>query len=149
MNKTTKFNSNYKMVINMEQQKIIIQIFGSSVNETGTEAVKITKGCSGGCGSCSSGCSTGGGGCCSSKPSKPISELIEDLKNSVKNSDISSFTQIEYIDLDKLSSYDYENIDYLIEQGFNPPLVAIDGVVRFYGGISFKAIYEDIVELLK
>jgi hypothetical protein len=62
--------------------------------------------------------------------------------------DIKEFANLEFLDIKKINILDYDDIRYLYDEGYELPYCAIDGVVRFYGGISSRLIYKDIKELV-
>lgn len=96
------------------------------------------KGC-GGCGS------TGG---CSSKTPKTMIKLYEELVVSIKSSDINHCVELEFLDIRKVNILDNDDIRTLYDMDYELPYCVIDGVVRYYGGISSALIYKDIKELM-
>lgn len=136
------------------EKKIQIQIFGAWDWVLG-------GGCSsGGCGGCSSkskegsasgcgGCSSGGEGGCSSKTPKQMGELYEELLQFLQGSDVKERVELEFLDIRKVNVLDYDDIRVLFDRGYELPYCVIDGIVRYYGGISNDLIYKDIKELLE
>jgi hypothetical protein len=126
-----------------------------------------SKGDSKGCGGCSSkegGC----GGCgtkkqgielvdseksscgdCGSKELKTTGQYYLDLVSFVKGSPVKDKVDIEFFYLDKINILDYDSIRTLDEFGYEAPYVVIDDIVRYYGGISERLIYGDILELVE
>ncbi len=132
-------------------EKIKIQIFGFKDEEADSGCEKKKKGSSKGCGGCGSGGHTSGCTNCiggDEGKAKNMQEILKDLSESIQDSDIKECAELEFIDLGKISAYEYENIEQLLEQGFTTPIVVIDGIVRYYGGISFRLIYNDVKELV-
>lgn len=123
------------------------------------------------CGGCSSATSGGGCGCskrkmgiaikgseqesdagcggCSSKKSEPKSTgtQFDELKNFINDSNVRDVVELQFYDLNKINVLDYDDIRILTEMEYEAPFVVIDGVVRYYGGISSDLIYKDILEL--
>ena len=129
--------------------KINIKIFG-------IKGDRVEHGCSvsGACGGGDHKCI----GCvsenCDSQISKPkvgktIVDSFEELVKFIKDSDVGEKTYLEFIDISKLGEiHPYNDIVDLRDRGFNLPITVVDGIVRYYGGISGKLIYMDIKELL-
>lgn len=129
------------------------------------ERLENKKGCggcasSGSCGGCSkknggiqiagrlsntescSGCGSG------NEPSKTVGQQYEELLEFINNSDIKDMVKLEFYDLKKINVLDYDDIRILTEMDYEAPFVVIDGIVRYYGGISEQLIYKDVKELL-
>jgi hypothetical protein len=77
-----------------------------------------------------------------------IGKAYEDLTTFIKNTDVSANTELEFIDISKTRLEEDSDIKSLIERGFEQPFTVIDGIVRFYGGMSGIPVYKDIKELL-
>jgi hypothetical protein len=123
---------------------------------------------SGGCGGCSSHSHNGGTGCggcvskkgtgCSgcgaangsgNKITKDTGQYYTELVQFIKNSDVKDNIELEFIELSKINILDYDDIRTLDELGYEAPYVVLDGLVRYYGGISKELIYKDVKELLE
>lgn len=48
-----------------------------------------------------------------------------------------------------LSDKEEIQVNNIINKGFTPPITVIDGIIRYYAGISNILIYKDIKELLE
>lgn len=140
--------------------KIKIDIYGNR-----DQVLENKKECKGGCGSngggcghrtagitikrndesASSGCSCSSGGC----KTKTTEELFEDLRILLEGSDVKDDIELRFYDLRKINVLDYDQVRTLTEEDFEPPYVIIDGIARYYGGISSALIYGDIKELLE
>jgi len=115
---------------------------------------------SGGCGGCSkkqggiqiAGRSSNTGGCSgcgsSSEISKTVGQQYQELIDYLNNSDIKNAVKLEFYDLKKVNVLDYDDIRILTEMDYEGPFVVIDGIVRYYGGISGHLIYKDAKELI-
>ena len=90
----------------------------------------------------SSSCSCGGD--CGSVPEKTMGEMYEDLLRFFQESDLAANIQLKFIDVfeDDLKGNDTPHT--MFKNGFALPLVAVNGVVRFYGGISNSKIYDEV-----
>lgn len=109
----------------MMSEKVKVQVFG------------IRDGSSGGCCSC-------GGGCA---PTMTMGQMYDDFVRFIKDSDLNEKVETEFIDVieDRLEGYD-EALK-LLEEGYSLPLTLINGIPRFYGGISNKMLYDAIKSL--
>ena len=78
-------------------------------------------------------------------------ELYDVLKNFPNYSDVWKNTLLNFIELEKMNLSDKEEIQVnnIINKGFTPPITVIDGIIRYYAGISNILIYKDIKELLE
>lgn len=127
--------------------EIKVQIFG-------IEDEDIDSGCGvvGGCRGCSSGnhkCGNCGLQNDSDKPAKTMGDSYKELVKYIENSNVGHKVCLEFIDINKLGDiHPYNDIIELVDSGFDIPITVIDGIVRYYGGISGKLIYMDIKELL-
>lgn len=86
---------------------------------------------------------------CGSNSDNNLMESVSNLKKYIEQSDVKDQVVIEYIDLKNNVYSSYNEVDELMERGFETPITIIDGVVRYYGGISNSLIYNDVKELLK
>ncbi|WP_411680740.1 hypothetical protein [Clostridium thailandense] len=137
----------------MEAIKIKVQIFGVK-NEL------LTGGC--GCGNKQSGCSSKENSCdgcssknescggCKSSSGRTLEDAYNELKTFINESDVKDQTIIEFVDLNEIKLEDeFERIRNTIDKGFEPPITVVDDIIRYYGGISNRLIYNDIKELLE
>lgn len=126
--------------------KIKVEIFGDK------DKVE-TQGCpmkGNGCSGCSGGCGGSCSGCGSSKNNgtdRTLKERCEEVFNYVRSSDVGDNVDLVFYDINNINVLDYDDIRVLLERGFEPPFTVIDGIVRYYGGISTQLIYKDIKEL--
>lgn len=137
-----------------------IQIYGYWDKVLGNK--EHSKGC-GGCSSNNGGCSgcgtkkqgislekheeTSCGGC-GNKELKTTGQYYLELNKFINSSPVNNKVDIEFFHLDRINILDHENIRTLDEFGYEAPFVVIDDIVRYYGGISERLIYGDILELL-
>ena len=84
------------------------------------------------------------GGACGSTAEKTMGEMYEDLVQFCRESDLEADVQFRFIDFfeDDLKGYDTPHT--MFKNGFALPLVAVNGVIRFYGGISNSKIYDEV-----
>lgn len=94
---------------------------------------------------------SGGCGGCGSKKSQPksVGELYTELKGFIENSAVKEVVELQFYDLRKINVLDYDDIRVLTERDYETPYVVIDGIVRYYGGISQDLIYKDVQELVE
>lgn len=122
-------------------EKIIkVDVYGIGVDILGSCCDKnkeSNSACSGG--GCNHGC----------QPSKKCFQAYEDLKSFLKESEICDNVSLNYIEMDSKAFAKHEEIEELIKRGFELPVTVIDGIVRYYGGISGNLVYKDVKELLE
>lgn len=106
-------------------EKVLVEVFGNK-DETP---------------SCGCSCS-----CCG--PAKTMGESYDELVDYLKEMDVSSKVDIHFIDMNKDDVSKYGGIKEILDKGFTLPLTAINGTVKFYGGISNGMIYDGIKEEL-
>lgn len=133
------------------KNKIKVVIYGNIQSILGTDG-----GCGhstkDGCGGCNSKKSDGGDSSChkcGDKGNKSVGDMFLDLDNFLKASDVKNMVELEFIELDKNKIGGNEEIEDIIHRGFDAPIIVIDEIVRYYGGISNLLIYNDIKELLE
>jgi hypothetical protein len=156
-------------------KKIQVHIFGFG-NQLLKEGCS-SGGC-GGCGSKDKKSSEGCGGCCNNssgnvgcsknirsntsyksgeskstikigKKSKDLNMHYTDLVEFLRDRGVIDSVDLKFIELSKINILDYDDLRVLYDMDFEPPYVVIDGIIRYYGGLSFELIYNDINELLQ
>lgn len=133
----------------LAMDKINVQVFGIK-NDRVDYGCSISNKCGCGAHKC--------GGCINEnyesltdrqKAGKTMGDSFEELVEFIRNSDVGEKTHLEFIDVNKLGEiHPYNDIIDFRDRGFNLPITVVDGIVRYYGGISGKLIYKDIKELL-
>lgn len=133
----------------------------------GVKKQLISSGC--GCGSkknsyCSSSkgkkscCNSGEGGCtnkinkcCKGNTSNTVGDAYKELEEFINNSDVRNNTELEFIDIEKINLEEdkFLRVKEIIHRGFEPPIIVVDDIVRYYGGIPNTYIYKDIKELIE
>ena len=84
------------------------------------------------------------GGTCGSDTEKTMGEMYEDLVKFCQESDLVANVQLQFIDVFEDDLKGYDTAHTMFKNGFALPLVAVNGVVRFYGGISHSMIYDEV-----
>lgn len=115
-------------------RKNAIQIFGlrdESIAESGCDS------------SGSDGCSS----CCGCGPAPTMGYLYQELVEIMEMSDIKDRITLQFIDVNEDNMDEYEAVKKLLDTGIVLPVTAIDGVPRFYGGLSVQMIYEAVTEM--
>jgi len=84
------------------------------------------------------------GGACASTAEKTMGEMYEELDQFFLESDLATEVRLQFIDLFEDDLKGYDSAHTMFKNGFAIPLVAVNGVVRFYGGISHSKIYEEV-----
>ena len=131
--------------------KIKVFIYGNKLKVLGKDGGcghSTEDGC-GGCNSKKSGGCGSNGGNCGSKEKKSVGDIFLELENFIGVSDVKSMVELQFIELDENKIGGNEEIEDIIHRGFEAPIVVIDGIVRYYGGISNLLIYNDIKELIE
>lgn len=105
-------------------EKIIVEVFGIKDQPTG------------GSSSCGCGCH---GGCCG--PTKTMGQIYDEFVGILTRNNIRHHIDIKFIDVLRVDMDNYEYAMEAMDQGYELPLTAINGKIKFYGGISHKKIY--------
>jgi len=87
------------------------------------------------------------GGACGSTTEKTMGEMYEDLVQFCRESDLAADVQLRFIDLFEDDLKGYDTAHTMFKNGFALPLVAVNGVVRFYGWISNSMIYDEVRQI--
>lgn len=91
-----------------------------------------------------------GGGCNNScQSSKKCSQAFDDLKSFLMASEVKGNISLNYTEMDSKALIEQEEIRELIKRGFELPVTVIDGIVRYYGGLSGSLVYKDVKELVE
>jgi len=91
-----------------------------------------------------SGCS---GGCSGCQTSKKTIEAFTELDQYLRMKGIGEDVSLNFIEADNEGMLSHEELRELMKQGFTLPIIVIDEIPRYYGGISKDLIYKDIIEL--
>lgn len=100
------------------------------------------------CGCCKGKENACGGNNCGECSKNSAGQSLTELKTSIKNSDVGNYVEFKFFDINKEECLE-KNIKSLIDKGFKPPIVFIDGIARYSGGIRASLVYQDIKELLE
>ncbi|WP_207652402.1 hypothetical protein [Desulfosporosinus sp. FKB] len=87
------------------------------------------------------------GGACGSTTEKTMGEMFEDLVRFCQESDLASNIKLRFIDVFEDDLKGYDTAHTMFKNGFALPLVAVNGVVRFYGGISHSRVYDEVKKI--
>ncbi|MBV4416594.1 MAG: hypothetical protein LKF87_00080 [Clostridium tyrobutyricum] len=120
------------------------------VNIYGEKNKEIIGGCCSnkdtGCNSCSSksGCSN-----CNTE-TRTIIDAYRSLNDFLNLTDVCGKVNVNFIELDdnRFETDEKDRVLDVIDRGFDAPITVIDGIIRYYGGISNKLVYKDVKELL-
>jgi hypothetical protein len=106
-------------------EKIIVEVFGIKDQPIGG----------------SSNCSCQGG-CCG--PTKTMGQIYEEFNILLLRSKIRQHIDIRFIDIlrEDMDRYDYAM--EAMDKGYNLPLTAINGTIKFYGGLSNRKIFNTL-----
>lgn len=122
-----------------------------SQTKGGDEGIQSTNkdhSCSG-CGSKSSGEGLTTGGLSVDQSVNTTGMQYEELVIYLQDTGMKSKVDIEFLDMNKINILDFDDIRVLDEMGYESPFTVIEGIVRYYGGISKDLIYKDIQELIE
>lgn len=103
------------------------------------------------CGCCKDkGSSCSGDNCadCGGCPKNSEGEFFTEFKTSIKNSDVGNYVEFKFHNIEKADNIE-SNIKDLIAKGYKLPIVFIDGIARYSGGLRASLVYQDIKELLE
>lgn len=141
-------------------EKIKVEIYGikGQVLTNGCGCSEKKHGCAGdscgnkksSCGGCGSNSTSGHSGCGVGKE-KTVGEAYIDLEKFINESDIAINTELKFIDLNKneLKEERYSKVRDIIDKGFELPIIVVDSIIRYYGGIPNSYIYKDVKELIE
>lgn len=140
-------NSKIKVNIYGVKDSVLPRNCGCSGNQNGCSGCSTNKN---GCGNCSNDQKHCSGGCGASTY-KNLGDLYKDLKNFLEKSDIKENIDIKFIDLKEREMKEEEElrVKEIIERGFEAPITVIDGIIRYYGGLSNTLVLKDVKELLE
>lgn len=93
-----------------------------------------------------------GGGCncsgsCSCNPTKAMSEMYDDFVTFLSNTNLRNHIDIEFIDILMDNMEEHKSVLDAMQQGYKLPITAINGSIKFYGGISNKMIFNSLRKL--
>jgi|LSQX01.3.fsa_nt_gb hypothetical protein len=106
-------------------ERVIVEVFGIKDQSTACGC-----NCSGGCG-----------------PTKTMGELYKDFIYFLSRTKLRDRIDISFVDILMDDMDNYQSVLDAMEQGYTLPLTAINGDIKFYGGISNKMIYDSIRKL--
>lgn len=117
--------------------KIAVKVYGIKDNVMNSGCDKRShRSCGHGCANCSS----------AKSQSITMGDAFKEVSGYLNHSSIGDKISLEFIEVNE--NYRNEQIEDLIDRGFTLPITVIDGIVRYYGGISGKLIFNDVKELL-
>jgi hypothetical protein len=118
-------------------KKIEVNIFGNGEEKIDTCCSKVEKGCGG--------CSTGS--CTGCQTSKSTIEAFSELAEYLSIKGVAGDVELSFIEADEEGLMGHEELRELLKQGFTLPIIIIDEVPRYFGGISKELVYKDVAEL--
>ena len=89
-------------------------------------------------------CGCAGGGC---GPTQTIDEQVDELKKFLDENSSEVDVEVKFFDVMEDEIEEIDQIKAMTEQGYSLPLTAIEGKMKFYGGISPQMIYDEIANL--
>lgn len=121
---------------------------GGCPSQTKGEAESIQLTSKGhGCSRCAS--KTSGGGDSIDQSTNTTGMQYEELVHYLQDTGVKSKVDIEFLDMSKINILDFDDIRVLDEMGYESPFTVIEGIVRYYGGISKDLVFKDIQELIE
>jgi hypothetical protein len=89
------------------------------------------------------------GGACGSGSEKTMGEMFEDLAQFCRDRGLASDVELQFIDVFEDDLTGYDTVHAMFKNGFSLPLVAVNGIVRFYGGISHSRIFDEVQKICR
>lgn len=77
-----------------------------------------------------------------------MGDAYDDLIRFIQESDLQNKVEFHFVDLIEDDVDEFDAVKQMVSRGFALPLIAINGQMKFYGGISNEATYKVIKELL-
>lgn len=87
------------------------------------------------------------GGACGSQSDKTMGEMFDELVRFLQVSDVAAGVQCKFIDVLEDDLRGYDTAHAMFKNGFSLPLVAVNGLVRFFGGLSNGMVYDEVRKL--
>lgn len=78
-----------------------------------------------------------------------MGELFEELAEFWQESDLAAVVELRFIDVFEDDLKGYDTAHAMFKNGYALPLVAVDGIVRFYGGLSHSRLYDEVRKILQ
>lgn len=86
---------------------------------------------------------------CSCRKQPSMWQMYNELNNYLRSSKIKGKVKVKFIDVLYDNIDDYPTITDLLKRGYKLPLVIINGVPKFYGGIPNESVYSEINKYLQ
>lgn len=80
------------------------------------------------------------------KNSLPLRKYFSLVKY-LESSDVMDKTDLQFIDTTEVSMAKYPEVQRALSLGRPTPIVAINGVVKYFGDIPYERVYQDIKRL--
>mgnify|MGYP000906052235 CR=1 FL=1 len=118
-------------------RKIEVKIYGNENELFGTCCSKNKENskCGGGCSGCSS--------------SQTCIKAFDNLKEFLAASEVKENVELIFIEADSRELLNNEELREWLKSGYTLPFITIDGIFRYYGGISNQLVLKDVKELLE
>jgi hypothetical protein len=71
-------------------------------------------------------------------------KMYSSLVKYLKSSDIGAAIELDFIDVTKDGIENYPAALNILRKGYAIPLIAINGVVSYYGGIPYEKVYNEV-----
>lgn len=75
-------------------------------------------------------------------------QMYNSLVKYINSSNIKSKVKLKFIDVIDDEIEDYPEALNILRRGYSIPLVMINGIAKFHGGIPYEAIYNEIQKCL-
>lgn len=62
----------------------------------------------------------------------------------IESSDAKNQTDLQFMDITQVNLNNYPAVQRALAQGQHPPIVVIDGVIKYSGSIPYEAVYQDV-----
>lgn len=119
------------------ERKILVQVYGNKDEMFGTCCSKNKENskCGGGCSGCSS--------------SQTCLKAFNNLEKYLADSDVKDNVELRFTEVDSKELIANEELRELLKQEYTLPFIIVDGIFRYYGGISNQLVYKDVKDLLR
>ncbi len=97
-----------------------------------------------GCSSCA-GCKSAG----DCTPPKTMGELYDELYQFIVNSNVNDKVELVFIDIEEDSIENHPEVKSAIEVGNRIPIIAIEGVLKFQGGVYPQLVHQEVLKALQ
>lgn len=67
----------------------------------------------------------------------------------IESSDAKNRADLQFVDITQINLNNYPAVQRALAQGHHPPIVVIDGAMKYSGSIPYEAVYQDVKGTLR